>query len=247
MNKKTLYLSTGILLLIEAFLIFVPMIILGAAIDWPNNIDLPASVNLALMNSESTAVRNGYFAYLIYSVLFWPVSVLTARVVAGSDQLTPLLRIAAGFGVISALARSIGIVRWLSAMPILATLYADGTPETQAIVIVVYDAINAYGGTIGEALGVGLFAGMWMLLTAIAILRSREFPRWLGIFGLAAGLAVTLQSTEMLGADLSAVVVLLVAVLQFWLMAAGGLFIVRGLRLPARTTAGAPILVEERG
>ncbi|MBI1298851.1 DUF4386 family protein [bacterium] len=242
MNKKTLYLSTGILLLVEAFLIFVPTIILGGAIDWPNNLDLPASVNLPLVISESTAVRSGYFVYLIYSVLFWPVALLTARVVAGSDQLPPLLRIAAGFGVISALARTIGIVRWLSAMPVLATLYVDGTPETQAVVSVVYDAVNAYGGTIGEALGVGLFAGMWMLLIAVAMLRSTEFPRWLGLFGLMAALAVTLQSTEMLGADLGGLIVVLVAVLHLWLMAAGGLFIVRGLRLPA----GAAVLAEER-
>jgi hypothetical protein len=229
-KKNKLYLTTGILLLIEALLIFVPMYILGAAIDWPNSLDMPASVNLPLVLSESAAVRSGYFVYLIYSVLFWPVALLTASVVAGSDQLPPMLRIAAGFGAISALARTLGIVRWLSAMPVLATLYVDGTPETQSVVSVVYDAVNAYGGTIGEALGVGLFAGLWLLLVAIAMLRSSEFPRWLGIFGLVAAGAVTLQSTEMLGADLGPLITVLVAVLHFWLMAAGGLFIVRGLR-----------------
>ena len=225
MNNKSALRITGILLLVEAFLIFVPLISLGAAINWPANLSEPASVNLPLVLSQAVAVKTGYFVYLIYSVLFWPVAYMTARIVAGKDELPPMLKIAAGFGVASSVARTLGIVRWLSVMPVLAKLYENGTTEAQATISIVFDAFNSYGGTIGEALGVGLFAGLWLVLVSIAMLRSAEFPKWLGIFGLVAAFAVTLQSLELFGIDLGALISVLVTVLHLWLMAAGGYLI----------------------
>lgn len=233
MNKNTYYLPAGILLIFEALLIFVPMIILGAAINWPANLSEPASVNLPLVLSEGPAVRAGYFVYLIYSVLFWPVALMTAQAVAGSSLLSPGLKIAAGFGMASAVARTLGILRWFSAMPVLAELYVGGTPDTQATVAAIYDTVNAYGGAIGEALGVGLFAGMWMLFVAVAMLRTQAFPRWLGIFGLVAAIAVSLQVLELFGMDLGALITVLVAVLHFWMLAAGGYFLMVARRQPS--------------
>jgi hypothetical protein len=81
--------------------------------------------------------------------------------------------------------------------------------------------MNAYGGTIGEAMGVGLFAGLSMFALVIAMFQVKDAPRWLSIFGLIAGVAVTLQSLELFGVDMGALITVLVAVLQFWFLAAG--------------------------
>ena len=81
---------TAAVLLIEAFLIFVPMYILGNAINWPASLGDPAADVLPRIVEHAAAVRNGYFVYLIYSILFWPLSVLTIRVVQGPGPLSPI-------------------------------------------------------------------------------------------------------------------------------------------------------------
>lgn len=225
MKSNSLQRLTGGLLILEGLLIFVPTIILGAAINWPQSLDQPASVNLPLILAQSGAVNAGYFAYLIYSILFFVVILLLARMVAGGETFNSVLKAAVGLAALSALARSIGIVRWLSAMPILARLYTEGSPETQATVAVVYDAINAYGGTIGEALGVGLFAGLAMFALVIAMWRTPTMPKWLTLFALIAAVAVTLQTLALFGVDMGALITVLVAVLQFWFLAAGAYFV----------------------
>lgn len=226
MKNNSFQRLTGILLILEGLLIFVPMAILGAAINWPDSLGQPASVNLPLILEKASAVNAGYFVYLIYSILFFVVILFTARLVAGNETFNTVLKAAVGLAALSTLARSIGIVRWLSAMPVLAKLYVGGTPESQATISIIYDAVNAYGGTIGEALGVGLFAGLSMLALSIAMFRMPDAPKWLSIFGVVAGIAVMLQSLELFGVDLGALITVLVAVLQFWFLAAGIRFLV---------------------
>ena len=226
---------TAAVLLIEAFLIFVPMYILGNAINWPASLGDPAADVLPRIVEHAAAVRNGYFVYLIYSILFWPLSVLTIRVVHGPGPLSPLLRIAAGFGVISALARTLGIIRWLFPMPALAAMYVDPNTSatTREAIVVAYVALNEYAGTIGEVLGVSLFAALWVALVAVAILRSPRLPNWLGIFGFVAAAALASSVLELWGFDMGALITATVAVIHFWFMAAAVVF----LRLRTGETA----------
>lgn len=159
MDNKKLRTWTGFLLILEGLLMIPPLIILGAAINWPASLSEPASVNLPLLAEKASAVQTGYFIYLIYSILFFVVMLLTARIVSENREFNGWLKATAGFAMASTLARCIGIVRWLSVMPVLAKGYVGGSAEAQATISVAYDAINAYGGTIGEALGVGYLPG----------------------------------------------------------------------------------------
>ena len=61
----------------------------------------------------------GYGAYLAYSLLILPLSVMLYFALKGREA-SPLLAVAAAVGVVSALARALGIVRWLFLMPFLA-------------------------------------------------------------------------------------------------------------------------------
>ena len=218
--------SAIVLLILEFLLIFPPMIILGGAINWPASLDEPASVNLPLILEQYAAVMSGYGIYLIYSLLFWPVAYLTGRVIVGDDMHNPLFQVANGFAALSALARSLGIVRWLFAMPVLAQLYTgtSATPESQATISVVYEMLNAYAGGVGELLGVSLFAVIWLVLISIVIIRKPEWPNWLGYFGFAAAATLVLVLLEVVGIDMGPMITISVSMLQFWMLAAAIVF-----------------------
>lgn len=215
--------AAGALLIVEALLLFVPVIVLGAAIGWPASLSEPPSVVLPLIQEQAGAVRAGYLVYLAYSILIWPMALLTTRVVAGGANETPLLRVAVGFAIASAVARCLGIIRWLVAMPALAATYNDpATPETtRAAVEVAYRTLNDYGGSIGEVLGVTLFAALWLACLSAAILRDATLPRWLGTAGLVAAAGLSAGLVELFGVDLGALISVTTSAFQLWLLAAG--------------------------
>lgn len=210
------------LLIIEIFLIFPPLIILGAAINWPASLDEPASVNLPLVLEQYAAVMTGYGIYLVYSLLFWPVAYLTGRVITGDDTESSLFRVASGFAALSALARALGIVRWLFAMPVLAQLYTApaATPELKASISVVYEMLNSYAGGVGELLGVSLFAVIWLVLISILIIRKANWSNWLGYFGFVAAASLFLNLLQIIGIDLGPMITISVTLLHLWMLAA---------------------------
>jgi len=220
--------AAGWAALAQALLIFVPTVVLGAAVNWPASLEDPASIALPRLADNEGAVRFGYFAYLVYSILFAVTIALLARLVEGHLTLG-LRRLIVGFAVASALARSIGIVRWLGPMPELAESYNAAADESQRYAIAsVYDALNAYGGTIGEALGVSLFAAISIGLLSVGLLRSGDIPRWFAVWSVIAALALAAGVTELFGAALGGLLTVTVTVAQLWFLAGGVWLLVRG-------------------
>jgi len=211
----------GLFLLIEGLLIFVPMIILGQAINWPDILEEPASVVLPTIYENQSETTFGYFSYLIYSILFFPVIAMLSFYASKEKALSPLLWMASAFAALSALARSIGIIRWLSVMPNLATQYNTADEMTKSNIDVVFDAINAYGGSIGEDLGVSLFASLSIILLSIHILKSHTLPKWTGWFGVVAALAIVVPLLAIFDINVDAFVVASVGVVQFWFLFVG--------------------------
>jgi len=215
-----------VLLIIEFLLILVPQLILGAAINWPASLDEPASVNLPLILEQLPAVIAGYGAYLVYSLLFWPVAYLTGRVIVGDDVENVLFRIASGFAALSALARALGIVRWLFAMPVLARLYTDPATSAalQGSVGAIYDMLNAYAGGVGELLGVDLFAAIWLVLIGVLLIRRAGWPNWLGYFGFVTAAALFSNLLEIVGVDMGVMITASVVLLHVWMLATAIIF-----------------------
>lgn len=235
MNAQPNHRLAAAVLILEALLLFVPMALLGAAIEWPASLDWPAAELLPRLLAAEATVRQGYLIYLAYSLLFWPMALLTADVVAGGGERGPLLRLALGFAVASTLARAIGILRWLTVMPGLAAAYASGGAD-QAAIGAIYAALNSYGGGIGELLGVSLFAAIWLTLTSVAALRAGTLPRRLSLAGLAAAAALASPLVELLGLPSGPLVAVGTSALQLWLLAAG---VTLALRRPASVAAPA--------
>ena len=195
-------------------LMFVPLFVLGAAIGWPASLDLPAAQILPLITQQQDTVRFGYLVYLFYSVIFFP-TIAALGIALGENATT---RLATQFALISSLARSIGIVRWLTAMPALAGLAISGDPQTTQMI---YAAINGYGGGIGELLGVSLFGMIAIALISKRIFETDTLPKWLGVFGLIAAAALVLPWLEVFGINLGPVISVSVAVVQLWFLAVG--------------------------
>lgn len=182
------------LLALQPALFAVPMVVLGQAIGWPGSLRLPAAEILPLIHAHPGAVQLGYTAYLLASLALVPLAfALRAWMVArdqGGWQADALAFLGAAAGIL----KMLGIVRWLSAMPILAAQHATADAAGRAMLEANFTALNAYAGAVGELLGVQLTSGLWFLGLGAALLRTGH--RWLGAWGLANGvlfLAITLR------------------------------------------------------
>ncbi len=232
---RTLWLIAGGVLLVQGFSIFAPMAVLGGAIQWPDSLDYPPARMLPLLLEEIDAVRLGYGLYLGYSLLFLVTGALTVRLASRPGPLGVLGLIALGAAAVSALARAIGIIRWLTGSTALAQAYsAPGlSADARTAIEAMQGAINSWGGAIGEALGVAAFAAIWAISASLLILRDRQLPAWAGLTGLAAGALVALPGLELFGITPPVSIVLSTTGIQLWFMALGILFLWRGLRRTA--------------
>jgi hypothetical protein len=237
--QKSLYTIAGWLLIAESLLIFVPLTVLGSAINWPKSLNDPADKILPLLVENASAVRFGYLVYLGYSILFWAIASLTIRVLSDEESDSIWLRIANGFGIASAVARCLGIIRWLVAMPALATLYTDPTISTgtRESIAVVYRALNDYAGSVGEVLGVSLFAGLWLAIVSVRILQTRILPRWLGFLGLMSATLLGVQLARLFGVDLGAFISVSVSILQLWFLAMGIVLVAKAAKVERNLAA----------
>ena len=228
----------GFTSILQGLLIFVPTFVLGAAINWPDSLDDPASIALPRLLENEGAVRAGYFAYLVYSILFVVSIALLSELVFGKNA-GILMRIVIALAIASALARSIGIIRWLVPMYDLADLWNGATTEEQRYTIsTTFDALNSYGGTIGEILGVSIFAALAILLLSIGNLRQKTLPNWFSVFGLISAVGLLWTSTEILGVNPGDSAIFLgTTIVQLWFLFIGLWLIIRGKSLRSSSAA----------
>jgi Domain of unknown function (DUF4386) len=216
----------GGLLIVDALLSFAPLIVLGAAIGWPASLGNPAAQQLQAIAAKPAAVAFGYSLYLLYSMLIAPLMIGVAhRALGGLNR--PLAATVAAFATLSALARSIGILRWLTVMPALATAYAGADASGKAQIELTFSALHSYGGGIGEILGVSLFMAAALGLALIGAWRLRSMPRWSIGMGMAAALALFGLALPALGIGVRVPVALAVSLLSVWMLCAGGWYLLR--------------------
>ena len=220
-NRKGL----GAFLIGESLLIWAPLIVLGAAIQWPASLSEPAAVILPLILERAPAVTGGYFAYLVYSILFFPMAYLVIAYLEGGRIRSHLGWIGVGFALTSTLARTIGIIRWLTAMPILARQWVQAPGRD---IEIAYDTLNALAGGVGEVVGVGVFAGSWVLVASRSILKYRPLPPWIGWMGVAAGVSLMAPIVELFGLDIPGLITIAPVLIHIWWLVLGvGLLIRR--------------------
>lgn len=227
---------TGALLLVVALLAFAPVGILGPAIGWPASLGKPPAEQLKAVHAARDAVTFGYGVYLLYSVLIAPALIGLAAVSLGG-LLRPAAAIVAAFAALSALARSIGILRWLTVMPALAAAHAAADPGSRGAIELLFLSLTLYGGGIGEVLGVSLFMAAAVGLIGFAALAGGELPRSLAIAAIAVAVLLAGLMLPTFGGPKLVPVALVVTLLSVWMFACGlwclGLWRRRPAALPA--------------
>ncbi len=204
----------------EALLSFAPVVVLGAAIGWPASLDAPAAQQLGAIAAAPDGVRLGYVLYLLYSIAVAPLLIVLAARTWGSLA-HPAAATVAVFAGLSALARSIGILRWLTVVPVLAQAHAGADPAARADIERLFDAVTTWGGGIGELLGVSLFMAAAMAVLAAGAWQRRVLPRALAVLGGVAALSLLLLSLPLVGAPELMPVALAVSLLSAWMLAVG--------------------------
>ncbi len=234
---RTSHMFGGMLLLFQAFFLFAPMAVLGGAIDWPASLDFPAVQTLPLIHEQAAAVKLGYGLYLGWSLVFAFSAALVVGYAKGDRPLGSLAVLAIGLGAASALARAIGIVRWLTGSSALASAYAaspEGSAERVAIETTQL-ALNAYGGSIGEDLGVSIFASLWLACAGALILRDRGLPAWLGWAAFPVAAVAVMPALSIVGVMSPVDVVIATTAMLLWIAAAGLVILLLAFRRPAAT------------
>jgi hypothetical protein len=211
------------LVLLTAALAFAPVGILGPAIGWPASLRNPAAMQLAAIAANADAVALGYGVYALYSIAILPVAVIVMR--RTSDLRGPLAATVIALAALSALARLIGILRWLTVMPELAKAHATGDAAMQSTTVQIFSALNAYGGGIGELLGVALLGGLWLLLAMIGAIRNASLPLWLSVFGLISALLQLALVLPAVGVATPVPVAIAVSSFALWLIAFAVVFV----------------------
>ncbi len=232
-NTCAMRIATGTVLIFTGLMALAPFPILGPAIGWPGSLDSPAATQLTAIGKSAAAVAVGYSVYLSYSLLFLPALAMATHALLGGLNRT-LAQLVVAFAALSVLARSIGILRWLTVMPELSRLDAVTDASGKAGIEQIFVALNSYGGGIGELLGVSLFAAVAVLLLAIGAWRVQSVPHWLTALGVFAGLSLMALFLPAMGLTIDVPIALAVTSLSVWMWALGGWLLVSRRSAPGR-------------
>jgi Domain of unknown function (DUF4386) len=176
--------------------------ILSGAINWPVSLDDPASIALPRILANADAVMLGYCCYLMVSLLMIPA---TAAFNTRFGLIGSRANLVMALATFAAMAKTIGIGRWLFVMPSLAQAYVVPDSDTSSIELI-FAALNAYAGGIGEVMGVGFATGVWTLLIASTVFRAGGIAaKLLGIFAFLVGLSLFATIPAGFGMDLGPV------------------------------------------
>jgi hypothetical protein len=126
---------------------------LAARFDYPDILRRPTEV-LSRFEAGGTGLVLLWWSFAMTAVLFAPLVVLLSQAIVDADQ--TLLALATTVGVLAAIVRFLGLIRWPFLVPYLARAASapDATPARLEAVDVVFQSLDRYlGVAVGEHLG----------------------------------------------------------------------------------------------
>lgn len=213
---------TGILLVLVPLMFNIVFFLLQRTFDYPDILRRPTGEVLTRFQEGGARLIALWYAFVLASLFFLPVAILTPQVLA-PDR--PLFVVSAtAIGLLAGLVQTLGLVRWPFVVPYLARAYSSptATQVTRDAVTVVFQAFHRYAGAaVGEHLGY-LFTSLWTVLIAVAMTHSPLFPAWMGWIGLIPALGIFLGLFEEVGFKPAGAINAISYVLwSIWLVAAG--------------------------
>jgi Domain of unknown function (DUF4386) len=198
-KTRTASITAAVLFTAQFALMGAAYLILSSAINWPISLDDPASIALPRILEHADSVMIGYSCYLMVSLLMIPATAAFNKRLGITGARADLTMALATFAAIT---KTIGIGRWLFVMPSLAQAYIAPSADKAAIELM-FDALNAYAGSIGEVMGVGFASGIWTLLIAASVFRADGMTaKFLGVFTFLVGLSLFATIPAGFGLDL---------------------------------------------
>jgi hypothetical protein len=173
----------GLALILGALAFLGVFAYLAATFDYPTVLDGPADRVLPALLATGAAGRFAWSLYALLPLIWLPAGVgafeaLRTRSEGG-------MRLALLFASLAAISMMLGLFRWPSIHWELARAWVSAAPSERATIAVLFDGLNTYlGNFIGEFLGELSFS-VFFLLSAVAMLRTPAFPRWIGWWGAA--------------------------------------------------------------
>ena len=160
---------------------------LAARFNYPEVLDGAAADVLPALLATGATGRAVWAIYALLPLLFVPAGVGAFQALRRHAEGS--MRLALHFASIGAFSMMLGLMRWPSIHWELARAYASADPSQRPLLDAIFLGLNRYlGNFIGEFLGeLGISA--FFLLSAMAILRTDGFPRWVGFMGLVTALA----------------------------------------------------------
>ncbi len=196
---------------------------LAATFDYPDVLDRPAGEVLPRLLALGDTGRAVWVLYGLVPLLLIPAGI---GVEASLRRAAPgATRAASHFATLGAFSMLLGLMRWPSIQWELGRTWADADGSQRGALVAVFSGLNSYlGNFIGEFVG-ELFLNLFFALTAYAMLRSTDRPRWAGIAGLvASGVGFVAMFRNAIGA-VAPVAEINNLVLPVWLLVLGGLLL----------------------
>jgi hypothetical protein len=215
--------------LAQVGLFSVTLVVLGRAIGWPGILRQPAAEVLPTIDAAPLATAIGYGFYLLASLALIPLSLACRELLHTLGRRGLWVDSIAAVGIASGVLKTLGIVRWLSVMPVLARLHQGGSLDAAqtGTVELMYTAFNAYAGAVGELLGVQLTQGLWVLGLGVLLLRAGW--RVTGTIASLAGVCLLLVSLRVFVPQMAAINAVVMPLGLSWFV----LFAVAAWRAPA--------------
>ncbi|MCF4968446.1 DUF4386 domain-containing protein [Nostoc sp. CMAA1605] len=198
MNRANLVKTTGIFFIFLVVLLNIPYILLIQNFEYDDILREPVDYVLQKFQAGGAGLILTWFIFGLAALLFIPASTLLHQIIAQED--TPYLKTATFMGALSGILQSIGLMRWVFVVPILANLYNNPTDgkTTRETISVIYQVVHQYGGVvIGEYLGQTLLI-FWTLGVGMAMLHSPLFKSWVAYFELMIVPLLVLGQSELL-------------------------------------------------
>lgn len=222
-------LAAGVVLIVTTLTFVLSFAILTFGFGWPGNLQFPAEKNFReVVIPKATESGLGYTLYGLYSFMIAPLVSLVVDALRDGEQ-SSLLECARGYGILSTICRTMGLWRWVLAMPGLAKVYMvqNQKEEVKQAVEAIYDMLNSFMGGIGEGLGVAFFCSMFILFISIWVVKENvasngqfRWPAWFGYLGLVVSFFVFLPVVEMYGVDMGPMLIIAVVFNLIWFITA---------------------------
>ncbi|HTU67201.1 MAG TPA: DUF4386 family protein [Steroidobacteraceae bacterium] len=201
---------------------------LAARFDYPRILDGDAATVLPRLRAGGAPMRAVWAIYSLLPLLLVPGAVGALAALGG----TPLMTLALVLNAVGALAMCLGLMRWPSIHWVLAESWESAGTDARHSIAATFRGLNLYlGNYIGEFLG-EICLAKFFALCGVAMLADARFPAWLGIAGLAFGIAFAIGAFRNVTTRVQWLADINNWLLPLWMILLGGALIRSGVPHP---------------